>query len=237
MSLLRTVGFCAKSKFKTRNLMAKYLSYSVIIKKNESRISNFSAMDPAASFAIDMNDEKLNNKVVLIEMFIKLQEKKEFEFGLVPVIGSCIFFADIDKLEYKGGSIKIEDVEQQILENHIIKSRAASFGIAPEVIITKRENGNRYHIYLLKIGTFDLNILKIIWNAVNEDIGSPVIDTNCSAIRIEGFLKYNKDHLAYEKNSRYLPYKPADMTMKQLLTKCWLEPRSVDSNQSKISYL
>lgn len=116
--------------------------------------------------------------------------------SLVPVIREAsLFFMDVDKLTTECCINKVLSAADAVI--------AEKFGEqAVEKIITKNESLEKYHVYYTQV-VVKKQILKPLWFEINKRLKNNALDLSCTALRYDGFVKFNKHTRSYELGTRY----------------------------------
>ena len=156
----------------TKVYITGILDPGVLKPNDEQKGPNFAAMDRGAFYIGE------GKKGKLIDGLAAMQNKGDYNCGLVPVVGDiCIFFADIDGVP--------EDVElDSLLQktagyfNAFVKNKTESELEPEDILVFKRaDNSRSYHIYIPDLFGYTTKQERLmIWKSVNIAMEEEVID-------------------------------------------------------------
>lgn len=143
----------------------------------------------------------------IAKMLVSRLSKGIINIGLVPYVsGARSLYFDIDS-QNPNPRFGIKDLVLFIIE---IAEQIYSIDITDKIIVTKRTNGYKFHIYCTDIVLENKHIQKAIFKAINNHFQYKWIDISLardgSGLRYDGFNKYSRK-TGFEPNSSYKPYK------------------------------
>ena len=206
--------------YTTKRKLISEFGEEIMGQNNNIQASDAAGMEGGAFFI------GADRKQQLIELMVRMQRAKEYDFGLVPTLGegNCIFFADVDKVPNDFDLDAFIAIVVKVF-NQVMSAKVNPI-TAGDVITFKREDAERYHIYIPTI-MISAAVRKAISGEINKCYELDIIDPKAYTIRMEGFLKWDRDSKSFKAGTRYLPigaHQQLELN-EELYNKIWLNPR------------
>ena len=139
---------------------------------------------------------------------------------------NVFFFADIDHL---APECNFDDFLKVVVDKYNELANPIREVNVDDILVFKREDSDRYHIYIPALfGEVSKAKRVAIYKAVNSTFNEGIIDEAAHTIRVEGFMKYDREKKQFIAGSRYLPRGKAQNLaiddLFHLLEDVWLNP-------------
>ena len=190
--------------------------------------SNYLVKDGISHNMVAMTGGKYSiTKNALLQKLPRILQRQE-NISLVFFLSQdshCILFFDVDQ------DIVLSDVETQIRSQLFKKFCLEKYEEDLEIFITKNTSCNKYHIYVPSVRvtkatllqfTLDMNSSFAIAFPTSQQPLFDIAVCTGTALKIDGFNKYNTVSKQYDANTRYMQHARCPCSNKQMWDKTYL---------------